>query len=69
MQGNLAIPFRHAELVSASVQTCIVVKILNNKWTFLQNFDYGNNFLHKIIIAPTNIQTLNQVQGDGELEI
>ena len=54
---------------AASVQTCIVAKILNNKWTFLQNFDYGNNFLHKIIIAPTNIQTLKQFQGDGELEI
>ena len=53
---------------AASVQTCIVAKILNNKWTFLQNFDYGNNFLHKIIMVPTNIQTLKQVQGDGELE-
>ena len=35
----------------------------------LQNFDYGNNFLHKIIMVPANIQTLNQVQGDGKLEI
>ena len=65
----LAIPFRHAEFISASVPTCIVAKILNSQWTFLQNLDYGNNFLHKIIMVPANIQTLNQVQGDGELEI
>ena len=53
---------------AASVKTCIVAKISNSEWVFLQNLAYSNNLLHNVIIAPANIQTLKPVQGDGELE-